>query len=315
MKLKERLDRLLSEDAEQFASVFNYPRISPWIIQQYDKGYVSKPDYELIINWVTNNNPNLNDFSFDQALKRAKEYAANVKQAHYDPYMKLQSSSVALDFENGHKWLEIGPEDCNAVCHRLQFDYSDDLRNVYNGKESCWILQDPQDNTLCALINNKPFPKLLGQFGNTPSGCNEEIKGLCVRKGLNLGPEAYDNTELTKAINNGQLNIDDISDLRGLMGRMSALDIINGNLLKYAHYAPLPVILNLHEKTGHSCLIKYLVNYLISNNMTDMPIYQKAISLVQRDPKLKDYFSKLKSNDNRIFTQELENNLGEIQSL
>lgn len=315
MKLSKKLDILLSEDAKQFASIFNYPRISPWIIKQYNNGYTSKADYELIVNWVTNNNPSLDDFTFDAALKRAKEYAKNIKENEFDPYMELQSSSISLDFENGRKWLDIGPEDCNAICHRLQFDYSDELRNVFAGKTKCWALQDPQDNTLCVIIDTKPFPKLLGQLGQAPNKYHEEIKNLCIRKGLNTGPEAYNNAELSKALNNGELNINDIKDLRALFKRMKPTDIINNNLIKYTHYAPLSMILEIYNKTNHSCLLKYVINYMLSNNMTHLPVYKKALSMANRDKEVFDYFKEINTNDNRVFATELDKNVLEIQSL
>lgn len=315
MKLKEKLDHLLSENAEQFASVFNCPHISPWIIKYYNKGFTSKSDYDLIVNWVTDDNPSLDNFDFNFALKKAKKHAKNLKHKKFNPYIELESNIIALNLENGYRWIEINSEDCNIVCHHLQYDYSNDLQDVYAGNKKCWILQDPQNNMLCAIINDKPFPKLLNQFGNISYKYHREIKKLCIRKGLNLGPEAFSNTELAKALNNKQLNINQIENLHKLFSRLSVLDIINGKLLRYAHYASLPIILDLYKKTNYTCLLKYLINYLLTNNMTNMSIYQKAINLVKQNPKLINYYNNLKSNDNRAFMQELENNINEIQKL
>lgn len=209
MKFYNKLDAILSENANSFAQSFNVPRISPWIIQQYNKGHQSYKDYEEIIQWVTNNNPNISEYDFYSALNQAKTYCKNSKKDGFDQYIDLQSKDKILELDNGKYWLSIGPEDCNAICHRLKYDCSKELKGVIEGQYNCYALQDPQDNTLCVFLDCKPY-KIIGQLGNQVSGNHEEIKRLCIRKGLGTVPESYSDLELIKALATKEINIEDV---------------------------------------------------------------------------------------------------------
>jgi hypothetical protein len=314
MNLLEKINAKLNDNAEEFASLFSMPRISPWIIQQFNKGYKSINDYKKIIKWVTNNNPNLNDFDFNSALKRAESFLANYSNNHYDPYMELYSNDIALKFDDGKKWLIINKEDCNAICHRLQYDCSDYLREVYNNNNMCWALQDPQDKTICIAIINDNSLKIIGQFGDKPSGCHEEIKRLCVLKGIELPIEAYNHNQLIKALANGEININNI-DIRETMKRLSPIDIINCNLLNYSHYCNIETIYKLYNKTKHDCLLKYAMAYLISYGLTKTKAYRTIKIAVSNNKNIANFISSINDHSTSKWHQIMDDSLQEIQNL
>lgn len=313
MKFTNRLDAILAENAQAFANSFGLPRISPWIVQQYNKGHQSHKDYEAIVKWVTNNNPNIDGYDFNNALKQARAYCDSIRQTDgFNPYSELQSKDVVIDFDNGKKWISIGADDCNAICHRLKYDCSQELQPVLAGEYNCYALQDAQDNTIGIYIDSEPY-QLIGQFGKPITGNHEEIKGLCVRKGINPIPEAYSDIGLAKALATKEIDIESLPDISSAIRRLSALDIINCGLLNYAHHAKIKTIYDLYSKTGHDCLLQYAMCYLIVNNHTSSPAYQKIKAAVKSNPVVSQIISS--SRDTRHYSDLLDQATSEISSL
>jgi len=313
MDFTQRLNSILAEDANTFADSFGLPRISPWIVQQYNKGHQSFKDYENIVRWVTNSNPNIQDYDFYSALKQAQEYCSSMRQDGFDPYTELQSKNVVIDFDSGKKWLAIGPEDCNTICHRLRYDCSAELQAVVDGDCNCYALQDPQDNTICIFLDSEPY-RLIGQFGNPVTNCHQEIKGLCVRKGIDIVPEAYSDLELPKALATKELNIDDVPDLSTVMKRLSSIDIINCNLINYAHYSTLKSVYDLYNKTGHNCLLVYAICYLVANGHTKTQAYNTVKAAVSQNPEVASTIEN-DGSDNRFYIKLMDDAAAEISSL
>lgn len=313
MRFINKLNGILAEDANSFANSFGLPRISPWIVQQYNKGHQSYKDYEEIVQWVTNNNPNIDEYDFHSALVQAKSFCNNARKTGFDPYVDLQSKNKILELENGKYWLSIGPEDCNAICHRLKYDCSNELKGVIDSKYNCYALQDPQDNTLCIFLDCEPC-KIIGQFGNGVSGYHEEIKRLCIRKGLKPVPESYSNLELVRALASKELNIDDVYDISAIMKRLSANDIINCNLINYAHYSTIKSIYDLYNKTNHDCLLIYAICYLIIYGYTNSNAYNIVKGSVLSNQEVSKIINTGKT-DNRYLIGLMDKSASEISKL
>lgn len=315
MKFIDKINVILSEDASSFADSFGVPSISSWIISQYNKGHRSHKDYEDIINWVSDRHPNIDEYDFHNALKQAKIYCQSLRKDGFDPYVELHSNNVVQEFDDGKEWLQIGPEDCNAVCHRLRYDCSRELSTVKSGEANCYLLQDPQGNTLCAFIDCEPNSIIIGQFGKAVTDSSKEIKSLCVRMGINLIPEAYNDIELAKALATKELNIDDVSDITSVMRRLSAKDIINCDLIYYAHHAPIKTIYDLYNRTGHSCLIKYCLCYLVANGKTSTSAYQTIKAAAMRDNEISSMIRNNKGSDTRFYQEKMDEAISDIINL
>jgi len=313
MKFLQRINSILSEDANSFANSFGVPRISPWIIQQYNKGHQSYKDYENIVYWVSNANPNIDGYDFYNAQQQANDYCNNIRQNGFNKYAELQSKNITLDFDNGKKWVEIGPEDCNAICHRLRYDCSIELKTVIDGNDKCYALQDPQDNTICIFINSTPH-RLIGQFGNSALGCHQEIKDLCVRIGIDIIPEAYSELELPKALATKELDINNVYDLSSVMKKLSSVDILNCNLINYAHYSTVKSIYDLYNKTHHDCLLTYAMCHMIIYENTKSKAYQIIKSNVMNNNSVKKLFNK-ENNDNRYYIDLMDRSAEEISKI
>jgi hypothetical protein len=316
MSFLNRLNTVLSEDANEFAAMFNLPRISPWIIKQYNNGYRSVDDFKKIVDWVTNDNPSLKDFDFHSALKRAKQYFDDRKTEGFDPYTELHSNTEILDFEDGKRWIEIGREDCNAICHRLQYDCHTELNEVYNNAGKCYALQDPQDNTICIFILNdgEQFGRVIGQFNKRPK-CAKEIRSLCVHKGLDFTPDAYEDMELAKALATRQLDPELIDDVASIMKRLNAVDIINSKMLKYAHHAPIATVYDLYCKTNHRCLLQYALGFLVSHNATDNEVYRRVKAAASQDPDITAKINAIQGEDAKPYVELMDDAASQIVNL
>jgi hypothetical protein len=315
MTFSDKLDLILSEDAQSFADSLGLPRISPWIMKQYNAGHKSLKDYTDIVNWVTNNNPSIDGFDFQNALKQARLYIDSNRKDGFNKYADLNSEQVVQDFENGKKWLQVGSDDCNAICHRLQYDCSQELTDVRNEISACYALQDPQENTICIFIDSDPHGVIIGQYGNVPTGQHQEIKALCVIKGLSLVPEAYSDSELVKALATKQLDVEQIVDLPTLFRKLSALDIINCDLLNHAHYAKIKTIYDLYNKTDHDCLLMYCMSYLIVHGLTNTPAYKTIKISASKNRNIVDIVNSNTGNDDRFYADQLEKCINDIQNL
>lgn len=308
------IESRLNDDATAFASVFGQPRISPWIIDQYGKGHTSPRDYEKIVDWITNENPNLSDYNFSTALARAKQFIENRRKGDFDPYAELSSNNIVMDFDTGHKWLDINKSDLSAVINRLQFDCHDELSGVYDGNGHCWALIDPQDNINCIMFKDDSKHGVIGSFGK-PATYPKEIKSLCVRKGFDLVPEAYDDDGLSAALKSKALNVNNVRDKRELFKRISADDIITCGLLDHAHYAPMKTVYDLYCKTSHPCLLKYAMAYMVAHGHTSGGAYDSIKALVNSDPDLAEELSTIDAKDNRAYIDMMDDAISEIVAL
>ena len=189
------------------------------------------------------------------------------------------------------------------------------MQDVKNGDTSCFALQDPQDNTICIFVNTEPHGTIIGQYGKAPQDQHQEIKSLCVLKGLNLIPEAYSNAELVKALATKQLNIDDIPDLSSLFKKLSAIDIINCDLLHHAHYASVKTIYDLYNKTNHDCLLMYCLCYLMIHGLTKTPAYNAVKIAASQNPQITSIVNRNKSIDDRFYADQLEISTKRIKEL
>lgn len=315
MKFISRINAILAEDAQSFASSFGLPRLEPWITKQYDNGYTSNKDYEEIVDWVSDNNPNIDSYDFNNALKQAKTYNKSKRKDGFNLRAELLSKDVIKEFDNGKKWLKIGPEDCNAVCHRLQYDCSKELMPVFNNDGKCYALQDPQDNTICVFTISNNKHSIIGQFGKQVTDNNEEIKDLCTLNGIEQVPESYNNVELSKALATKQLDIKNCHDIGSVIKRLSAIDIINCDLIRYSHHANIKTIYDIYKKTNHSCLILYAFCYLASNNHMNTEAYSIIKQSALKDKTVKSLISKNNKSDNRYYMDLLNKAVKQISSL
>lgn len=297
-------------DPESFAKSFGAEHIHPWIIDQYKKGFNSHKDYEQIVKWVIDNNPNIDDLDFNTALRNANNYFDSKKKSNFDPYMEVHSGNVLIDFDNGNKWINIDNNDIDGVVNRLQFDCYGDLKDVDN----CWALIDPQENFLCVAYCLSNKIGVIGKMGSYPN-FHDEIKSLCVRKGFDLVPEAFNNSSLVGAIKIKQLNIDGVRDKRSVMSRLSPNDIIDCNLLSYAHYCPIKTIYELYKMTSHDCLLVYAFCYLICNNNMDSKAYKILKNEVNNNENVRSIFNHIDGSDSRAYSKVMEESISEIINL
>lgn len=314
MKITEKIDVMLIEDAQEFASSFNFPKLNQWIIKNYNKGYRSISDYLDIIKWIKATNPKIDEFDFKSALSKAKNF--NDSGPHnYNADIDLNSNEVTLDYDDGSKWLKINEKDCNAICHKLQYDYSELLANVIENRSECWALLSAESKVLCAVVKNKNDDvSILYQYGKTTSKYYDKIKSLCVLKGIDLPIDAYSNQELVKAIKNGQINIEKC-DIKELMSRLKPSSIISCSLLKYAHYCTIRVIYELYKMTNYSCLLKYALSFLICHQLMDLKAYFIIKSAAMQDEETSELFNNIKGNSTKEWSNAMENAQEEIINL
>lgn len=313
MKFKNKINAILSEDAKSFADSFGLPRISGWIVQQYNNGHQSPKDFEEIVNWVKNVNPNISEFDFNNALKKSKQYMSSVRQDGFNSYSELKSKNVIQKFGNGKQWILIGPEDCNSICHRLNYDCSHELQPILDGEQNCYALQDPQDNTICIFIAGSC--KIIGQFGKNNVGNFEEIKSLCVKIGIELVPEAYSDYELPQALATKEINIDNAKDISSIMRRLSATDVINCDLLRYSHYCTIKTIYDLYNKTKRDCLILYALSYMIINNHIKNKSYETVKAAALANPSVHAIISNNTTKDSRFYANQIDAAISDIINL
>lgn len=313
MKFKNKINAILSEDAKTFADSFDLPRISGWITKQYNNGHQSHKDFEIIVNWVKNVNPNISEFDFNSALKKSKQYAISIRQDGFNSYSELKSKNVVQKFGNGKQWVLIGPEDCNAICHRLNYDCSHELQPVIDGEQNCYALQDPQDNTICIFIDGSN--QIIGQFGKNNVGNYSEVKSLCVKIGINLIPEAYSDYELPQALATKEISIEDIKDISSVMRRLSATDVINCDLLKYSHYCTIKTIYDLYNKTKKDCLILYALSSMVVNDQTKTKAYDTIKAAALANPSVAAIISNNPTKDSRFYDKQVDAAISDIITL
>jgi hypothetical protein len=305
MRYLDIIEAKINNDAESFAKALGMPRIQAWVISQYNKGYKSTKDYEEIVKWVNGNHPNITNYDFSNALKAAKEYTKSLKKKKFDKEKEIEINNEALKFEDGKRWVKI--EDIDILVNKLQYDCYDEL----NSADDCWALFDPQENLICVLYNGQKCG-VIGAFGNYPNYPNE-IKKLCIRKGIDLIHEAYDDQQLIEALKTGQIDIDSQIDKRAVIKRLTCDDIIDCNLLKYSHYAPIKVVFDLYCKTGHNCLLTYVLCFLIVYGYVRSEAYNKVMALVKNNDEVKKLVSGLK--DTASYVSLLDQSVSDITNL
>ena len=313
MNILERINQKLTDDAEEFASSFNIPHMKEWIKGQFRKGYKSIDDYRSIIKWVVSVSPNLELFDFPMALQKAKESDQSEDNRNYDPYAEINSNEVITKFDNGKKWLVIRKEDYNAICNRLQHDYSEYLRKIMSSQ--CWGLVDPQDKLLAVVIPDSPLPRVLGQFGNKVTGLHREIRELSKLVDIDCPLEGYEKSQLIKAINAGTLNLDRVPDVSFVMKQFSTLDIINCKLIRYTNYCDIGTICSLYSRTKHTCLLKYALAFMVTFGHTKTKLYSTIKRLANDVQEIKDIISNMNSSDTREWHKLMDEALTEIQDL
>lgn len=309
------IEARLSEDGNSFAQQFNKPAIAPWIQQQYDKGYHSFGDFKKIIAWIDATGPAISKYDFHSALKQATTFEQNAPVANFSSEEKIQSNDVEMDLDNGSKWSRVHPEDCNAICHLMHADLSELLEPVMHGKSEAWILLDKQENVNGLFVNTDGKSTCVGPLGKLPVGIHDEIKKLCVRKGLSPIPEAYSDNELAEAILNKEIDVTAIKDLRSFVSRLSNKEIIACGLVKYSYYLKLARIYQMWTDTGHDCLLQYAFCSMIVYGLTHNQLY-KTIKDSVNASKLAHELAKLNSStDTRPFAEKMEEAVEEINQI
>jgi len=313
-KYLDLIESRLNDDPESFASSFGVPKMIPWIATQFKNGYNSPRDFEKISMWVVGKNPRLDDFDFNSALKNAKKYIEDKKNTNFDPHIDFDTSNVVIEFDDGNKWVSVGSQDLNALINRLQHDCHNELRGVYDGDGECSALIDAQGNVLCVLYKDANDCGVIGTGGVYPN-YPKEIKSLCVKRGIDLLPEAFDNSGLINAIKTGQINIDGLKDKRSLMKRLGAEDIIDCGLLSHAHHCPIKTVYDLYCKTGKSCLLIYAMSYLISHGLTKTGAYNTIKALANKNEEVKSAMGNIDSADDRAYIKMMDDAVLDIINL
>jgi hypothetical protein len=308
-KILEAIDSRL--DPELFAKSYNKPHIAGWIKRNYESGHWSKDDYAKIIKWVENKNPNLENYDFRSALQLANAYVSSIKKNNFDANSKINFKNLLIKFENGKEWHEFKSPDCNGIIHKLMYDCSDELKDVHDEKAEAWALIDDQENILCIAINKNDSLKIIGKLGNNPIDCHDEIYSLCVRKGIQLSPHSFSYNELVDAIKSKIINIENVSDIKGLIEKLKPQDIIDCNLVKYCHYCNLSNMFNIYLKSKQDCIIKYIMASLIAHGLTDGALYHTVKDLINKRPELASEFS-IQSTDSRPFIELMDKYQKEI---
>jgi hypothetical protein len=301
--------------AEEFANSIGDIKIKPWVVKNYQKGYVSPEDYKMIIQWIKEQNPNINSYGFEDALGRARNYLSSKKKndANFDRHAEISGEDHEMDFEDGKFWNIIYPEDCNAIVNRIGFDCSEEIGKIKNGYANGWGLFDDQDNLLCVMM--KPADgctKVFGYGGQQSVIYHKEIHDLCVRKGIPPIPEAYNDSELIEAIQTGLINIKDVHDLREMFKRLKPEDIVSCKLTKYIHYCPLAVAYEVFKLTNLTPILKYLFCLLVSHGFTNTNLYKLVRKDVMSNSSLHSEMSEIDSIDTRVYVDKMEEAIKEI---
>lgn len=316
-KINEILNEILNPNANQgdvLADLIGAGRYKSWVVDQFNKGYTSRRDHDIIMKWCKDVRPNLNAYDFRNALHKAKVHvqAQRRPNANFDLHADLSTKDPYIELDDGYVWNSIHSDDVNALINRMGYDCSSDMEQVFNGECDGYSLFDGQDNLKCIFIMSEP-PKALGYGAQPPHSYHKAINNLCVKKGIEPVPEAYSNGQLARALATKQLKIDNISDPRELMKRLDARAIRDCKLLNYSHYCSLQKVYDLYELTKLSCLLKYCycaaVNYKVGPAATT-----RLAQAVKQNPEC-SYLLDISSKDTRPFFDEMEKAQAEITAL
>jgi len=297
-------------DGDQFASSFNRPQLHQWIASNYANGHKSKTDYDIIIHWYDQEHPRITQYSFNSALETAKQYDDQKRQNAYNPTAELSTNDIELKFDDGKCWLNIHKDDIEPITHRLNYDCKQEL----NSSDRSWALRDSHDHYLCVIINTGENTNVIG-YNNSNTNFPKEIKALCVKKGLEIVPEAFTDDALPEAISNGEINLDTIQDPSRVIKRLDPQSIIKCELMNKCHYAPLGTIFRIYQITGHTCLLVYVFCTMISHGITNTRDYGLVKSAVNSDQDALKILSNIQSNDTRPYAELAEQMVSEISHL
>lgn len=286
----------------EFAKSFNEPLLTDWITSNYDRGYGSRADYNLIVKWYKNKQPVISKYSFHDALINAKKYNESLKNTGvFNNNAEILNFNVEIKFDDGKYWSKIHPDDCNSLVHRMGSDYSKELKAVIDGANG-WALFDSQDNLLCILIDNgTDYPIILSKSDDT----NDQIYKLCIKKGIQPGHEAYSYNRLIEALMTNELDVDKIHDTKSLLDRLKPQDIIKCRLLHLSHHCKLAKIFDLYKLTGKTCLLEYIYCFMIVHGLTKHELFGMVKSEIANNKQVGNKY-KSGSNDTRIFIDYME---------
>ena len=313
MKFLDIIEYKLNNDVEKFASLYD-PRIKSWIIDNYSKGYKSSKDYDIINKWVLATNPNISNYNFISALDQSRNYIEKCRKNVFDNNAELDCENIVMDFDDGNKWILVNRNDLNNLINRLQFDCHDELNTVYQDDGDCWALIDAQNNVKCIMYQDEYGYSAIGCYGNKPDD-HKEIKSLCVRKGIDLIPEAFSNVGLINAIKSKQLNLSKIRDWRSLLDRLSAQDIVDCDLIKYCHHAKLNKIYDIYKICNQDCLLLYCLSYLICHSMIKTKAYDTIIKACNKNTNIKNIISKINTNDTMEYLKLMDDCVNQISRI
>lgn len=310
------IEARLAEDSHSFAAQFGKPAIAPWIQQQYDKGFHSFADFKKIVSWIDAEKPAISNYDFHTALKQASTFEQNLPAATFSGDQKIESNDIEMELENGSKWARVHAEDCNSICHMMHADLSELLEPVIHGQSQAWVLLDPQDNPRGLFVHTSAGTSTcVGPLGKLPVGIHDEIKKLCVRKGLSPIPEAYSDNELADAVLSGEIDVTAIKDLRSFISRLSNKEILACKLVKYSYYLPLARIFQMWSSTGHDCLLQYAFCAMIVYGMTHNSIYDQIKDAINASPLAPELAKLNSSTDTRPFAEKMDEAVEQINKI
>ncbi len=312
-KLDSELIDIISEqlDSELFSKSYNKPHIAGWIKRNHELGHYSKNDYIKIVKWVEDKNPNLENYDFRSALALADAYVKSLKKNNFSDSADIKFNNLIFKFDNGKEWHSFGSKDCNGIIHKLAYDCSSELRQVYSGSNEAYVLIDDQENVLCIAINDGKGLSIIGKLGNDPINCHNEIHYLCVRKGMPLNINSFSYDELVDAIKSKVINVDD--NVKDIMKRLKPQDVVDCKLLRYCHFCNLSNMLSIYLKCGQDCIVKYIMASLVYYGLTKSALYGTVKQIINDRNLGKDFA--IDSSDSRPYLDLIDKYQSEIIKL
>ena len=301
-------------DSESFAKSYNKPHIAGWIKRNFESGNWSKDDYNKIVKWIDHKNPNLENYDFKSALSLADAYVKSVRGDNFSNNVDVTFKNLVMKFDSGKEWHKFGTADCNGVIHKLMYDCSDELHGVFEGKIEAFALIDDQENILCIAINEGDHLRIIGRLGNDPINCHDEINSLCVRKGMPLSHHAFSYEEMVDSLKSKLIDINNIKDIKGFIGKLKPQDIVDCNLIKYCHYCNLSNMLSIYLKCKQDCILKYIMASLVAHGLTKGTLYKTVKQMINNNPEFVKEFT-VESGDSRPFVELMNKYQSEIIKL
>lgn len=311
-KILESINERIDSDA--FAKSHGKPHIAGWIKRNHDSGNWSRDDYDKIVKWVDDKNPNLENYDFKSALILAKNHVKSIQKNNFNNNAEVNFKNKMMDFKNGKEWHKINSSDCNGIINKLAYDCSNELRDVYDGKKEAWALIDDQENVLCIAISEEDSLRIIGRLGTDPTNCHDEINALCVRKGVPLIHHAFSYEEMIDAIKSKVINIDNVKDIKEFIGKLKPQDIVDCNLTKYCHFCNFSNMLSVYLKCKKDCIVKYIMAGLIAHGLTKGVLYNTVKQIINNNPEFSKEFI-VDTTDSRPFTELMNKYQSEIIKL